>query len=125
MKRVWIGAGILAVLLVAGLLAGFAMEGLDSGAKKLDTVGQLALAGAWEGAEDTLEEVEDDWENRRWLLTALADHEVIEDMEASLAQLEAYLDQRDAAAIHALSSALAKKMEAIGKANSLTLENFF
>ena len=125
MKRVWIGAGILAVLLVAGLLAGFAMEGLDSGAKKLERLGQLALEEQWEAAEDTLEAVEEDWEDRRWLLTALADHEVIEDMEASLAQLEAYIDQRDAAACHALSSALAKKMEAIGKANSLTLENFF
>ena len=125
MKRVWIGAGILAVLLVAGLLAGFAMEGLDSGAKKLERVGQLALEEQWEAAEDTLEAVEEDWEDRRWLLTALADHQVIEDMEASLAQLEAYIDQRDAAACHALCSALAQKMKAVGKANSLTLENFF
>ena len=125
MKRVWIGAGLLAVLLAAGFLAGFALEGLDSGAKKLEQVGQLALAGAWEAAEEALEEVEDDWEDRRWLLTALADHEVIEDMDAALAQLEACLDQRDAAACHALCSAQAKKMEAIGKANSLTLENFF
>ena len=125
MKRVWIGAGILAVLLVLGLLAGFAMEGLDPGAKKLERVGQLALAERWEAAEEVLEEVEDDWEDRRWLMTALSDHEVIEEMEASLAQLEACLAQRDAAACHALSSALAKKMEAIGKANSLTLENFF
>lgn len=125
MKRVWIGAGILALLLALGLGAGFAMEGLASGSRKLETVGALALAEEWEGAAEALEEAEEDWEDRRWLLTALADHQVIEDMEASLAQLEAYLTQRDAAACHALCRALAKKMEAIGKAGSLTAENFF
>lgn len=125
MKRVWMGAGLLAVLLGVGLLAGFAMEGLDAGAGKLERLGALSLAGAWEEAEELLEEVEDDWEDRRWLMTALADHEVIEDMETALAQLEAYIAQRDGAACHALCSALAKKMEAVGKANSLTLENFF
>ena len=125
MKRVWIGAGILALLLGLGLGAAFAMEGLSSGSKELEAVGELALAGRWEAAEEALEEAEEDWEDRRWLLTALADHQVIEDMEASLAQLEAYLIQRDAAACHALCRALARKMEAIGKAGSLTAENFF
>ena len=125
MKRVWIGGILLAVLLAVGFLAAFAMEGLSRDAHALDRAGGLALAGAWGEAEELIDDVEDSWEDRRWLLTALADHEVIEDMDASLAQLEAYITQRDAAACHALCSALAQKLEAVGKANSLTLENFF
>ena len=125
MKRVWIGGGLLAVLLAVGLLAAFAVEGLTPGAGKLERAGELALAGHWEEAEELIDEVEDTWEDRRWLLVALADHEVIEDMDAALAQLDALVDHRDGAACHALCSALGKKMEAVGKANSLTLENFF
>ena len=125
MKRVWIGAGLLAVLLAAGFLAAFALEGLCSGAGKLERVGRLALEENWDAAEELVEDVEDNWEDRRWLLTALADHEVIEDMEAALAQLKSLIQTRDAAACHALCNSLAKKMEAVGKANSLTLENFF
>ena len=125
MKRVWIGAGVLAVLLTAGLLAGFAMKGLCPGAEKLERAGELALAARWEEAEALLDAVEEEWEDRRWLVTALADHEVIEDMDAALAQLEAMLQTRDAANFHTLASALAKKLEAVGKANALTGENFF
>ena len=125
MKRVWIGVGLLAVLLTVGFLAGFAIKGLCPGAERLELAGELALAERWEEAEALLDEVEDDWEDRRWLLTALADHEVIEDMDAALAQLEAMLQTRDAPAFHILSSALAKKLEAVGKANALTGENFF
>ena len=125
MKRVWIGAGLLAALLAAGFLAAFALEGLAAGGTRLDRAGELALAGRWEEAEELIDDVEDEWEDRRWLLVALADHEVIEDMDAALAQLDALVDHRDAAACHALCSALGKKMEAIGKANSLTLENLF
>ena len=115
----------MAALLAAGFLAAFALEGLAAGGTRLDRAGELALAGRWEEAEELIDDVEDSWEDRRWLLVALADHEVIEDMDAALAQLDALVDHRDAAACHALCSALGKKMEAIGKANSLTLENLF
>ena len=125
MKRVWIGAGLLAALLTVGLVAGAAMEGLCPGARKLEQAGELALAEDWEGAESLLDGVEEDWEKRRWLMTALADHEVIEDMDAGLAQLEALMETRDGAGCHALCRALARKMEAVGKAQSPTGENFF
>ena len=125
MKRVWIGAGLLAVLLTVGILAGRAMAGICPAGKMLEQAGQLALAGHWEASEELLEEAEDHWEDRKWLVTALADHEIIEDIDAALAQLEALADIRDAAAYNTLCSALAKKIEAAGKAHGCTAENFF
>ena len=126
MKRVWIGGALLAVLLTAGLLAGWAMDrGLCPGAEKLKQAGELAAAGRWEAAEEMLEDVEEIWEDRRWLVTALYDHEIMDEMDAALAQLEAYCDARDTLAFRALCRALAKNMEAAGKAHNGSVENFF
>ena len=125
MKRVWIGAGLLAALLTVGLLAGWAMSGICPGAKELERAGELAMAGRWEAAEELVDEVEDRWEDRRWLTTALSDHQIIDDVEASFAQLEAYAEARDEVSFHALCNALAKRLEAAGKAHTATAENFF
>ena len=100
-----------------------ASETVNSGS--MPPTGCELLWGASEEAEELLDAVEEEWEDRRWLVTALADHQVIEDMDAALAQLEAMLQTRDAANFHTLASALAKKLEAVGKANALTGENFF
>ena len=126
MKRVWIGGALLAVLLTAGLLAGWAMNrGLCPGAQKLEQAGELAAAGRWGAAEEMLDDVEEIWEDRRWLVTALYDHEIMDEMDAALAQLEAYCDARDALAFRALCRSLAKNMEAAGKAHNGSVENFF
>ena len=126
MKRVWIGGALLAVLLTAGLLAGWAMNrGLCPGAEKLKQAGELATAGRWEAAEELLDEVEDIWEDRRWLVTALYDHEILDDTDAALAQLEVYCDAKDALAFRALCRSLAENMEAAGKAHTGSVENFF
>ena len=126
MKRVWIGGALLAVLLTAGLLAGWAMNrGLCPGAQKLEQAGELAAAGRWGAAEEMLDDVEEIWEDRRWLVTALYDHEIMDEMDAALAQLEAYCDARDTLAFRALCRALAKNMEAAGKAHHGSVENFF
>ena len=125
MKRVWIGGGLLAILLTVGILAGWAMDrGLSPGAERLEQAGEAAAAGHWETAAALLDEVEDDWEDRRWLATALYDHEIVDDTEAALAQLEVYCDAQDALAFRALCNALAKNMEAVGKAHKGPVENF-
>ena len=125
MKRVWIGGALMAVLLTAGLLAGWAMDrGLCPGAEKLRKAGELAAADRWEAAEELLDDVEEIWEDRRWLATALYDHEVMDEMDAALAQLEVYCDTRDTLAFRALCRALAENMEAAGKAHQGTVENF-
>ena len=126
MKRVWIGGILMAVLLTVGLLAGWAMNrSLCPGAQKLERAGELAAAGRWDAAEEMLDDVEEIWEDRRWLVTALYDHEVMDEMDAALAQLEAYCDARDTLAFRALCRALAKNMEAAGKAHNGSVENFF
>ena len=125
MKRVWIGAGVLAVLLTVGILAGWAMDrGLCPGAAKLELAGSMAAAGRWEAAEELLEDVEDAWEDRRWLVTALYDHEIVDETDAALAQLEVYCEARDTLAFRALCNALAQNVEAAGKAHRGTVENF-
>ena len=126
MKRVWIGAGLLAVLLVLGLLAGSAMERwLTPGAERLEQAGDLALAGRWGESREIVEEVEEDWEDRRWLVTALTDHEIIEGIDAALAELDAYGRTRDADAYNALCQVLARRIEAAGQAHKPTGENFW
>ena len=125
MKRVWFGGILLGVLLAVGLAAGWAMEGLGGAGEKLERAGALAMVGRWEAAEELLEDAEDDWDRRRWLTTALSDHEIIEDMDAALGELEAYAQVRDTVAFRALSRALARKMDAVSHSHTATGENFF
>ena len=125
MKRMWIGAGLLAVLLAVGLLVGTAMGArLSPGADKLRQAGEFALAGDWEKAEMLTDSVRADWERTRWLVEILTSHENLEQIDMSFAQLSVY-GAVDGPAYSALCTALAQQLEALGKAHGCSWENFF
>ena len=64
MKRMWIGAAILAVLLAAGLLVGQVMEDRTApGAEKLHQAAEFARAENWEQAIELAVEVQTEWEH--------------------------------------------------------------
>lgn len=124
MKRTWIGAGLLAVLLAAGLLMGTVMEArVCPGAQALRQAGDYAMEENWEKAEALTQTVRADWEKTLWMAEMLTTHETLEQIEISFAQLSAY--NRDGPAYSALCAALAQQLEALGKAHGCSWQNLF
>ena len=125
MKRMWIGAAILGILLAAGLLVGEVMERRTApGAEQLRQAAEFARAEQWEQATALADGVRADWERTKWLAEILATHENLEQIEISFGQLGSYAGV-DGAAYSALCGALASQLEALGKAHGCSLGNLF
>ena len=123
MKRTWIGAGLLALLLTAGVLVGAAMEArVTPGAEKLRGAAEAALAGDWERAEGLTRTVREDWERVAGLAEILATHEDLEQIGITFSQLPSYAGV-DGPAYSALCTALARQLEALGKTHGCSWRN--
>ena len=124
MKRERLGIGLLLILLVLGLLVTWRMTTVyEDIADALEDAGILALAGDWEGADRLLRKARLRWEGSWRFSAALTDHEPMEDLDAQLAQLEIYRQQREALAFAALCAQIASQMEDIGDAHDLNWWN--
>ena len=125
MKRTWIGAGLLAVLLAAGLLTGSAMgRGLSPGTAALQQAEQAVLAGDWEQARTLTEAAKADWERIAGLTASLTSQDTLERIEDAFAQLATSARAGDAAAYAAQGTALARELEALANAHRCDWWNF-
>lgn len=126
MKRSWIGAGLLAVLLAAGLLVTWLMGRIhDPIARDLTEAGESALAGDWDRAEALSQLARQKWEDTEVFRACFADHSPMEEVDACFAMAEVYLRQREQTAFAAACAETAKKAEAMGQAHGLVWENLF
>ena len=124
MKRGWIGAGLLAGLLILGLLVTWFMGRTHTGiSEELELSARFAIAGNWEEAEELAEEAYEDWQDSWHFSAAFADHEPMEEIDALFAQLLPYLLNQDAVSFSAVCRELARQVEAIGDAHNLNWWN--
>ena len=124
MKRGWIGAGLLAGLLILGLLVTWFMGRTHTGiSEELELSARFAIAGNWEEAEELAEEAYEDWQDSWHFSAAFADHEPMEEIDALFAQLLPYLLNQDAVSFSTVCRELARQVEAIGDAHNLNWWN--
>ena len=124
MKRGWIGAGLLAGLLIMGLLVTWFMGRTHTGiSEELELSARFAIAGNWEEAEELAEEAYEDWQDSWHFSAAFADHEPMEEIDALFAQLLPYLLNQDAVSFSAVCRELARQVAAIGDAHNLNWWN--
>ena len=124
MKRGWIGAGLLAVLLLGGLLVTFAMGSQHKDiSEELEEAAEYAMADDWLHARDAAEDAYEDWQAHWHFSAAFADHEPMEQIDALFAQLLPYLAAQDAVSFGAACRELARQVEAIGDAHALNWWN--
>ena len=124
MKRIWIGIGLLVVLLAAGIwTAEFARDSQRPGAKDLRRASELALAEDWPQAEALRKRALDHWEKRWRLTAAFADHEPMDEIDGIFAELKVYAAVRDQVAYSAACAHLAELLEALGMAHSFNWWN--
>ena len=124
MKRIWIGIGLLAALLVAGIWVAESME--DShlpGAQDLRRASELVLEEDWSKAEALTKRARDKWE-KKWRMTAsVADHEPMDQIDGMFAELKVYAKVKDEVAYSGTCAHLAELMEALGHAHSFNWWN--
>lgn len=92
MKRCWFGLGLLALLLVLGLLCALFLGRFGAELSR-DAAAAAALAEADRpGAEKILESVGQRWQEKRFWLAVLTDHKAIGEADSLLRLLESPLE---------------------------------
>lgn len=120
MLRLWIGIGILAILLAMGIGllwgSGVFFEELS---QDLQQAGEFALAGNWQAAGEKVEKSREKWEAYRPFWASFTDHEPVEQMQNLFAQLELYRARQLEVEFAAVCRNLVHVAEAIDESHSL------
>ena len=126
MKRLWIGIGLLAVMLVSGLMIPEAVETAHRPvAEDLNRAADLALADSWDRAEYLLNRAEKAWKENRSAAAAVTDHEPMEEIDGIFARLKVYAQARDGVSFSSACVYLVSRLDALGDYHRLTLANLF
>lgn len=124
MKRSWLGAALLLLLLGASLLSSWAMVRTQAPiSRDLDQAAAWTLEEDWIQAVDQAREARSQWDRWLWLYSCFADHAPLEAVEAGFSQLEVFAAAGEKTAFAALCAQLARQVEAVGQAHALTWRN--
>ena len=114
MKRLWIGVGLLIVLLAVSICMGHILEDLTLPAEQdLNRASVAALEGNWPLAAALYLRAGQDWERYRNLAAALVRHDPIEEIDGGFATLPAYAACQDAVSFCAACDQLAQQLHSL------------
>lgn len=118
MKRFWIGLIVLAVLLIMGSGVTWFIETSHKPiSQHLALAAQAALAGNWEQALALFEQVQQHWERCSDFTAAFADHSVLEEVDALLAEIGVYAHAKDPVSFAAACAHLSQLAKAIAESH--------
>lgn len=124
MKRMWIGVGLLAAVLISGIWASGQMEKIHQEmAKDLNRAAQCAMDEDWDMAGALFARAEKNWEKKRTLTAAFSDHGPIENVDSLFAQLEISAWAENEESFATACACLASQLEALGESHRFTLWN--
>ena len=88
MKRLWIGAAVLLILLVGGILSTIFLYHFHQGlTTTLDQAASSAQDGQWQQALSLYHDARQDWQRHYRFSAAFTDHEPLEEMDQLFATL--------------------------------------
>lgn len=120
MKRLWIGVGILLVLLALGIgTTVFAVHTHTGISQTLRQAAEAALTGEWNDAKALSLQAKEVWETHRHTTAAIADHEPMEQIDDLFSQMEVYLLTRQQIPFSACCASLSVMTNAIGEAHAI------
>ena len=91
MKRLWLGLGLVALILVAGVFLEQCLEGRHHPqAEALEQAADWARQENWQMARELLTRTRQDWQEHRDLVAALVHHGILDDIDVCFAKLEVY-----------------------------------
>ena len=124
MKRLYIGAGLLVVMLAMGifLMGAFsAIHGPLGG--QLRKAREAAVAENWEEAAVCIDQAQESWKKYRHFVAAVADHEPLEEMDGLFARLEVLCHLRQADEFAADCAQLARLCDAMAQSQRISWWN--
>ena len=120
MKRVWLGVGLLIVLLLVSLGVTWGMDRIHKPiADDLDQAAAWAEAGNWHNAEVYSRRAETAWNKWEHFRACFADHTPTEEVSAELAAMDTARQERETADFAASCARAAKMVQAVGDAHGL------
>lgn len=124
MTRFRIGLGLLAILLALGILTQSGLQHQQAPiVQALEQAADFALADNWHSARIEADRAATAWQKGWKITAALADHQPLEDIDGMLAQLEILARKEETADFAAACRDLARRMQAVADAHSLSWWN--
>lgn len=124
MKRLWIGVGLLAGILILGFWSASAMNDIHTDiSQQLTESAQAAQSSHWDRADGLAQQAHENWEDHWQFSAALADHTVLDEIDGLFAQAQVYRHSRDALQYAAVCAQLAKSIDALQEGHRLTWWN--
>lgn len=115
MKRCWIGAALLGLILVLGLLSGAFLGNFCE-----EMAAELTQAAREENSQGQIRAARDRWEGHKNLLSILCDHAALEEIGEEFQLLDPGREDFRQSCL-----GLAIKLETLGQAQTLTWANVF
>lgn len=124
MKRFWIGVGILGVILVIGIWAGNRMQRTHIPcAMDLENAAACAMAEDWQGAGSLGDRARESWQRSRKVSASIANHQIMDEIDALFEELEIYRAREETAAYCAGCIYLAERLRDLGNSFRLSWWN--
>ena len=124
MKRLWVGIGLLAVILLVGYWSSARMRQTHTAiSEMLRRSAQAAQEDRWEEADRLADEACENWEDNWHFNAALADHTVLDEIDGMFVQAEVYRKNRNTADYGALCARLAQSIDALQEGHRLSWWN--
>lgn len=124
MKRMWIGMGILLVILAISLTVAWVVEQVQKPiTETLTLAADCAGTGNWEEAETLCREAKSRWDKHWHFDAAVADHEPMEEIDALFAELEVFCHLGEAEDFASLCARLSRLTQAMADAHKLNWWN--
>lgn len=121
MKRIWLGLGLLAALLVLGFITIRQMDRVHLGI--VDELEQAAREPQWEQAVSLSQEALQKWKQHRHFTASFSEHDNIDQIDSLFAQLEVYQHEKDPLSHAATCAYLSEAISALLDAHRLTWWN--
>lgn len=124
MKRSWLGAGLLALLLLGGILSSrWLIHTHQDIAGDVEQAVEYALREDWEQATRLTRQARDSWEQCRKPSATLVDHAPLERIDTLFDQLEVYAEARETVSFAASCVQLSKEIEDLSDAHRVNWQN--
>ena len=125
MKRLWIGIGLLAAIIIFGFWTSRRLE------NKLTAINdhllqsiRAAQSEQWNTADELEQSAQTQWQEMWDFCAILADHTLLDEIDGLFAQAEIYRQSRDSLAYAAVCARLATSIDTLQEAHQLSWRNF-
>lgn len=120
-RRFYLGVALLAVILVAGLFTGWAMEKRQQPVVRL--LEQAAQEEDLQSGAQLARQAKATWKKRWKAVAAVADHTPMDEIDKLFAELDIYIRENEDVHFYACCSQLASLLRAVSEAHALNWWN--